>query len=410
MRRTTPSSSAATPQWGNVTPFALRSRRPVQGGRAAQEPGRRLLHGRHRRRRWPTPPTSTTARRSRPSTGPTGRTRCSRPATTSSSPRPCRASSGHSLDTDVEDVLHARQRDDGREHRGLVRRSTSTTTSGRSPPSASTSQGQEGQLVARAEQGLRHGPGLAVDALPGPPRGDAAVPGVRLGALDVQRGRGDGPAAFTSSDTFGAYVTIPAGSSKFETNTPATDVTLSWPTFTPRPTRPAGRAGTAASTSRAATYHGRGLGRQVAQYVCGQGPDLHQGQDRRPGSISREAHAAGGPPGGPPLRAVVAAYDATMVIHLECRLDTGAGAVKRCGGLRPPSSNPNPPTVTPTDASCRHRRRLGGPSRCRAGTGLGRVLLQPARGPHPSAPVAADVQPDVDVVPCEVVVGGCPGW
>ena len=33
-------------------------------------------------------------------------------------------------------------------------------------------------------------------------------------------------------DTFGAYVTIPAGSSKFEANTPATDVTLYWPTFT----------------------------------------------------------------------------------------------------------------------------------------------------------------------------------
>jgi hypothetical protein len=37
---------------------------------------------------------------------------------------------------------------------------------------------------------------------------------------------------FTSSDIFGASVTIPAHSSKFESNTPATDVTLSWPTFT----------------------------------------------------------------------------------------------------------------------------------------------------------------------------------
>jgi hypothetical protein len=37
---------------------------------------------------------------------------------------------------------------------------------------------------------------------------------------------------FTSSDIFGASVTIPAHSSKFETNTPATDITLSWPTFT----------------------------------------------------------------------------------------------------------------------------------------------------------------------------------
>lgn len=38
--------------------------------------------------------------------------------------------------------------------------------------------------------------------------------------------------SYTTSDVFGAYVTIPAGSSKFEANTPATAVTLSWPTFT----------------------------------------------------------------------------------------------------------------------------------------------------------------------------------
>ena len=37
---------------------------------------------------------------------------------------------------------------------------------------------------------------------------------------------------FTGSDTFGAYVTIEAGSSKFERNTPATDVVFTWPTFT----------------------------------------------------------------------------------------------------------------------------------------------------------------------------------
>ena len=37
---------------------------------------------------------------------------------------------------------------------------------------------------------------------------------------------------FTSSDIFGASVTIPAHSSKFEFNTPSTDVTLTWPTFT----------------------------------------------------------------------------------------------------------------------------------------------------------------------------------
>ena len=38
--------------------------------------------------------------------------------------------------------------------------------------------------------------------------------------------------AFTLSDTFGASVTIPAGSLKIDSNTPTHDVVLSWPTFT----------------------------------------------------------------------------------------------------------------------------------------------------------------------------------
>jgi hypothetical protein len=36
---------------------------------------------------------------------------------------------------------------------------------------------------------------------------------------------------FTSSDSFGGSITIPAGSSTIEPGTPATPVTLSWPTF-----------------------------------------------------------------------------------------------------------------------------------------------------------------------------------
>jgi hypothetical protein len=38
--------------------------------------------------------------------------------------------------------------------------------------------------------------------------------------------------AFTGSDTFGASVTIPAGSLKIDSNTPSQEVVLSWPTFT----------------------------------------------------------------------------------------------------------------------------------------------------------------------------------
>jgi hypothetical protein len=68
-------------------------------------------------------------------------------------------------------------------------------------------------------------------------------------------------------DTFGGSITIKADSSKFESNTPAADVPLSWPTFSD--------ASDEAGMSRryggihfySGDIHGRGVGRQVAQYV-----------------------------------------------------------------------------------------------------------------------------------------------
>jgi len=68
-------------------------------------------------------------------------------------------------------------------------------------------------------------------------------------------------------DTFGGSITIKADSSKFESNTPATDVKLSWPTFSD--------ASDEAGMSRryggihfySGDIHGRGVGRQVANYV-----------------------------------------------------------------------------------------------------------------------------------------------
>jgi hypothetical protein len=68
-------------------------------------------------------------------------------------------------------------------------------------------------------------------------------------------------------DTFGGSITIKADSSKFESNTPAADVRLSWPTFSD--------ASDEAGMSRryggihfySGDIHGRGVGRQVAQYV-----------------------------------------------------------------------------------------------------------------------------------------------
>ncbi len=89
---------------------------------------------------------------------------------------------------------------------------------------------------------------------------------------------------FNGSDTFGGSVTIKAHSSKYESNTPATDVTLTWPTFSD--------AANDAGMSRrwggihfqTGDYHARGLGRQVAQQVWGTGQNYIKGYLGKPGS------------------------------------------------------------------------------------------------------------------------------
>jgi hypothetical protein len=74
---------------------------------------------------------------------------------------------------------------------------------------------------------------------------------------------------FTGSDTFGAGVTVKAGASRFEPRTPtqpgtpATDVTLSWSTFSVA----AGEAGMARRYGgihfESGDLHGRALGRDI---------------------------------------------------------------------------------------------------------------------------------------------------
>ena len=85
-------------------------------------------------------------------------------------------------------------------------------------------------------------------------------------------------ATFNGSDTFGASVTIPKGSSKFEANTPANDVTLSWPTFSAA----ADEAGMSRRYGgihfKSGDYHGRTLGRQVAQFVWSRAQNYIQGK------------------------------------------------------------------------------------------------------------------------------------
>jgi hypothetical protein len=91
-------------------------------------------------------------------------------------------------------------------------------------------------------------------------------------------------AAFTGSDTFGVTVTVPAQSSKFESNTPAQAITLSFPTFSD--------ASNSAGMSRryggihfqSGDYAGRGLGRQVAQFVWGTAQNYINGHLGKPGS------------------------------------------------------------------------------------------------------------------------------
>jgi len=91
-------------------------------------------------------------------------------------------------------------------------------------------------------------------------------------------------AAFTGSDTFGVTVTLPAQSSKIDPGSPAQAVTLSFPTFSD--------AADSAGISReeggihfqSGDSAGRGLGRQVAQYVWGTAQNYIKGYTGKAGS------------------------------------------------------------------------------------------------------------------------------
>jgi PAP2 superfamily len=92
-------------------------------------------------------------------------------------------------------------------------------------------------------------------------------------------------AAFTGGDTFGVTVTIPAGSSTFEPGTtPAQPITLSFATFSDA-------SNSSGISRRYGGIHflsgdtgGRGLGRQVAQFVWGTAQNYIHGYAGKPGS------------------------------------------------------------------------------------------------------------------------------
>jgi hypothetical protein len=83
--------------------------------------------------------------------------------------------------------------------------------------------------------------------------------------------------AFTGSDAFNAQVVIPAGTSKFESNTPSAPVTLTWPTYT--------AASDEAGMSRrwggihfySGDYHGRMLGKSVGSNAWSRAQSYLQG-------------------------------------------------------------------------------------------------------------------------------------
>lgn len=73
--------------------------------------------------------------------------------------------------------------------------------------------------------------------------------------------------SFTGSDTFNAYMTIEQGSSKFETNTPATDVVFTWPTFTSTLDDAGLSRRIGGIHFLSGDAHGRAVGTQVGMYV-----------------------------------------------------------------------------------------------------------------------------------------------
>jgi PAP2 superfamily len=82
---------------------------------------------------------------------------------------------------------------------------------------------------------------------------------------------------FTGSDNFDGSVTIPAGWSKFEANTPANPVTLSWPTFTAM----ADQAGMSRRYGgihfKSGDMQGRSLGNMVGQSVWSRAQSYFRG-------------------------------------------------------------------------------------------------------------------------------------
>lgn len=83
--------------------------------------------------------------------------------------------------------------------------------------------------------------------------------------------------SFTGGDTFNAYSTFPKGSSKFETNTPATDIVFTWPTFTSTLDEAGISRRVGGIHFLSGDAHGRTIGTQVGMYVWAKTQQYIQG-------------------------------------------------------------------------------------------------------------------------------------
>ena len=116
-------------------------------------------------------------------------------------------------------------------------RSTSTTSGGRSPPSGTSTRARRSTTHGGGRASPTATSGRALDPYQAPNVVTPAFPEYVSGHSTFSAAGASILTSFTTSDIFDAYVTISARTrrhswSKIEPGTPASPVTLSWPTFT----------------------------------------------------------------------------------------------------------------------------------------------------------------------------------
>ena len=270
---------ALTPQWGKVTPF---SKPPtlLLPPRSAQESGRHLQHRRHRQSLAVTPPILPIPRRSRPSTGRTGPGTAFPPGHMMLFAEALSRKNHFSLDTDVKMFFAL---GNAEMDAGIVCWYYKFKYDFVRPITAIREQYQNQYINSWLGPGQGYGMVLGQNWIPYQALNvvTPAFPEYPSGHSTFTAAGATMLAAFTGSDTFGVTVTIPAHSSKFESDTPAQAVTLSFPTFSDA-------ADSAGISRRDGGIHFQsgdnarpGAGRAGRPVRLGYRPELHQGVHRQ---------------------------------------------------------------------------------------------------------------------------------